>query len=121
MSNEIMVITTRGRKTGKLYSTPIGYLRDGDSILALSQFGASNWFKNVIHDSTAELIIKGRQMRVRAELVRSPEERQRIFNLYCQERQENFPRLFGVKVDASQEDLAKALEMRQFVRFRPLP
>lgn len=36
MSDEIMVITTTGRKSGRSYTTPIGYLRDGASVIALT-------------------------------------------------------------------------------------
>jgi predicted aldo/keto reductase-like oxidoreductase len=56
---------------------------------------------------------------VRAEAVRSPEERQRIFELYRKERRDGFIRLFGVSADAPADQLAKALESRQFTRFYP--
>ena len=42
MSNFIMVITTSGRKSGKQYSTPIGYIYDGDDLISLPSLTDQN-------------------------------------------------------------------------------
>jgi hypothetical protein len=55
LSNEIMVITVNGRKSGRQYSTPIGYLRDGEAIIALSR--GSNWLKNAVAAGRAQVEI----------------------------------------------------------------
>lgn len=117
MADEVMVITTTGRKSGQQFSTPIGYLRDGDHILALSVGGASNWYKNLLVNPDATLNLKGHDLRARAEMVWHESERQRIFELYKRDRAKYFARLFGVPVDAPAEVLAQALTTRAFVRF----
>ena len=117
LSEFLMVITTTGRKSGKRFSTPIGYIRDGDSLIALSVGGASNWYKNLLKTPEATLNVKGQSRRARAEMVKDPAERQRIFELYKQHHARAFDRLFGVTVDASAEALSKALATREFVRF----
>ena len=58
LADEIMVITVTGRKSGRQYSTPIGFLRDGETIIALSR--GSNWFKNAVATGTAQIEIKRR-------------------------------------------------------------
>ena len=56
LADEIEVITVTGRKTGRQYSTPIGYLRDAETIIALSR--GSNWYKNAEATGRAQVEIK---------------------------------------------------------------
>jgi deazaflavin-dependent oxidoreductase (nitroreductase family) len=45
----VMLLTTKGRKSRKLRSTPIGYFRIGGVIHLFSAWGkATNWYKNMI-------------------------------------------------------------------------
>ncbi len=49
MSRNVMLLTTRGRKSGKLRSTPIGYFRIGGVIYLFSAWGKGTaWYKNLI-------------------------------------------------------------------------
>jgi deazaflavin-dependent oxidoreductase (nitroreductase family) len=121
LGNEIMVINVTGRKSGKKYATPIGYLPDGETIIALTnQQNPSNWYRNAIKTSEVTLEIKGKAVRAKAEPITDPAERQRIFALYRRERAANFNRLFGLPAESSEVELQKALETRRFVRFHPL-
>jgi deazaflavin-dependent oxidoreductase (nitroreductase family) len=48
-SRMVMLLTTKGRKSRKLRSTPIGYFRIGGVIHLFSAWGrATNWYKNMI-------------------------------------------------------------------------
>jgi deazaflavin-dependent oxidoreductase (nitroreductase family) len=114
LGEEIMVITVTGRKTGRQYSTPIGFLRDGETIIALSR--GSNWFKNAVATGTAQIEIKKHKLAVRVAAVTDQAERERIFALYQRERAKNFSRLFGVPVDAPEAELQQALAIRDFVK-----
>ena len=118
LANEIMVITVSGRKTGRKYSTPIGFLRDGETIIALSR--GSNWFKNAVATGTAQIEIKGVTTKVSVTPVKDQVERERIFELYQRERAKNFTRLFGVAVDAPEAELKAALATRDFVKMTPV-
>lgn len=119
LGDEIMVITVAGRRTGKTYSTPIGYLRDGDNLIALTNAAnPSNWYRNALHQSEVMLNIRGQDLRARAEPVRDEAERRRLFELYQRERARNFKFLFGLPVDAPAADLEAALATRTFIRFR---
>lgn len=118
LGNEIMVITVSGRKTGRQYSTPIGFLRDGETIIALSR--GSNWYKNAVATGLAQIEIKKTKTDVRVEAVKDQIERERIFALYQRDRAKNFSRLFGVPVDAPEAELKQALATRDFVKLTPV-
>lgn len=119
MGDFVMVITVQGRKTGKGYATPIGYLRDGEAILAVNPGGSSNWFRNLLVHPQVTLEIRGEKLPARAEHITNPSERVRIFELYRQSGR-GFERLFGVNPDASEDRLATARDSREFVRFHLL-
>ncbi len=114
----ILIITVKGRKTGKEYSTPIGYVRDGETIYALNNGGVSNWYKNVLQNPDVILEIKGQRVHAIAQPVNETRERRRVFDLYRQQRRRAFPRFFGVPADAPEADLEQALASRVFVRFQ---
>lgn len=120
---QLMVITVVGRRTGRRYSTPIGYLRDGDSVIALTNGseGGSQWYRNLLHTPEVVLEIKGQALRARGEPVRDEAERRRIFALYRRERAANFAQYFGVPASASEAAMEQALASRWFVRFHLLP
>jgi deazaflavin-dependent oxidoreductase (nitroreductase family) len=115
MDDFVMVITTTGRKSGKKYTTPIAYQRDGEHIIALNP-GNSNWFHNVAASGEAVLEIQRQEMPVIGATVKDDQERQRIFNLYRQ-NPATFERLFKVPADAPETELQQALSKWQFVKF----
>ena len=117
-SESLMVITTTGRKTGKQHSTPIGYLRDGDRMIAINPRGRSNWYKNVLANPAVTLNIKGRDIQARGEHLTDEAEIDRLFELYRTTKPDVVRRLFGVPVDAPEEALTQARDSRRFVRFQ---
>ena len=118
MGEVILVITTIGRRTGKPVSTPIGYVRDGDIWAALS-YPTSNWYRNLRQAPEALIEIRGKPIRVRAEFVDNEPGRQRLVELYRQQRAKNFRMFFNVGMDAPPEELARGIAARAFVRFFP--
>ncbi|MSR08547.1 MAG: nitroreductase family deazaflavin-dependent oxidoreductase [Gammaproteobacteria bacterium] len=119
MGEVILVLTTTGRRSGKPVSTPIGYVRDGDVWAALS-YPTSNWYRNLRQTPEALLEMRGKPVRVRAEFVDDEPGRQRLVDLYRQQRAKNFKMFFNVAMDAPAEDVARGIAARAFVRFLPL-
>ena len=115
----LMAITTSGRKTGKQFTVPVGYLNDDDAVIAMNPTGNSNWMKNVQTNGEATLAIKGKSMPMQGKLVADPVEKRRIFDIYKQ-KPDVFPRYFGVTVDAPEGELNAALDKAHFVRFERL-
>ena len=116
MGEFVMVITTTGRKSGKKFTTPIAYQRDGEHIIAVNP-GNSNWFQNVDSNGSAVLEIQRQVLPVTGAVVRDEQERQRIFNLYRQ-NPSTFERLFKVTANAAEAELQQALSKWQFVKFK---
>lgn len=59
MGDMIMLITFKGRKSGKTFTTPLGYTRKGNSITC---FTDSPWWKNLEGGAPVKLTIKGQEM-----------------------------------------------------------
>jgi deazaflavin-dependent oxidoreductase (nitroreductase family) len=118
MSNVIMVITTTGHKSGKQFSTPIGYIRDGDDFVSLNPNGVGNWYKNVLANPDVMLNVKGQDYRARGTHITDQQEKERLFEVFKRDHTAAFPRLFGVSVDAPAPELAKALASREMIRFK---
>ena len=55
-SNMIMVLSFRGRKSGKQYSFPIGYMQEGSEIVCYSPFG---WWTNLRGGAPVTVILRG--------------------------------------------------------------
>lgn len=66
----ILVLTTTGRKSGKVRSTPVGYLRHGDALAVLASNAGSDhtpaWWLNLVADPRAEVLVEGERRAVRA-------------------------------------------------------
>ena len=115
----IMIITTKGRKTGKKRSVPISYLKNGDEIIAFNNRGISNWYRNLKADPRALLEIKGEKIEVTASLVTEDAESRSLFSAYKSDPG-LFERLMRLPADAPEADLEKARAPLTFVRFRPV-
>ena len=118
--NIIMVITTTGRKSGKKFTTPIGYQRDGDTVLAFNVGGISNWYKNVAQNPLVTLEIKKKSYQMRAAYITDTDEIRKVLEFYKREQPTMLPRFFDIPSDASGDALMKAAEKVKFVRFYPV-
>jgi len=65
MSNSTMLLTFTGRKSGRTYTTPVNYVRDGDELLVVGSRGHS-WWKN-LRAAVVSVRVRGRKMRGEAE------------------------------------------------------
>ena len=66
MSNSTMLLTFSGRKSGRTYTTPVSYVRDGDELLVVGSRGHS-WWKNLRGAAVVSVRVRGREMRGEAE------------------------------------------------------
>jgi hypothetical protein len=55
-SDTLLLLTYTGRKTGKRYTIPVGYSREGDVITVFTSHG---WWKNLQGGASVQLEIKG--------------------------------------------------------------
>ena len=60
MSNMLMLITYKGRKSGKVFTHPIGYFEwDKDELLA---FTSARWWVNMLDSKPVMLLLRGQQI-----------------------------------------------------------
>ena len=77
-----MMLTTKGRKTGRQRTTPVLYLQDGADLIVVASFGGNDmhpaWYLNLECCPEAEVMVNGERRRLLAYRV-SPEEKKLIW------------------------------------------
>ena len=120
LTGYLMLLQTRGRKSGLLREAPLGYKVSGDQLYCMAGFGRqTHWFRNILIDPHVDVVLPGRAFSGIAEEVTDPEERRDVL-----------PRLvrsMGVVVMAtglpnpwrsSSDDLLRACDQFPLVRIR---
>jgi deazaflavin-dependent oxidoreductase (nitroreductase family) len=78
VGNDMLLLTTTGRRTAKRHTVPLLYLRDGGRYVVIASFGGRPnhpaWYLNLMADPSVEVQIGGRKHPAIASTA-SPEER----------------------------------------------
>jgi hypothetical protein len=69
LSKRVMVISFTGKKTGKHFSTPVAYARDGDRVIVVTY---SAWSKNFNEPTPVQMRIHGKSVSGTAAVVDEP-------------------------------------------------
>jgi deazaflavin-dependent oxidoreductase (nitroreductase family) len=72
VSGSVMLITFTGRKSGKIYTTPVNYVRDGESLIILSQDDRT-WWKNLRGGVPVAVRLQGKELKGISEVFEDPE------------------------------------------------
>jgi deazaflavin-dependent oxidoreductase (nitroreductase family) len=79
----ILLLSTRGRKSGELRTTPLIHRTDGDRWVVVASKGGApanpGWFENLMADPDAAIQVQGEEVPVRA-AVAEGEERARLWS-----------------------------------------
>ena len=67
MDKSTILVTITGRKSGKKYTFPISYMRDGDTLMMISQREHS-WWKNLRGGAQVTLYLQGRTLKATGEV-----------------------------------------------------
>ena len=62
VSKKIMLITMTGRKSGKTYTLPVSYVRDGDLVLCSTDRAERSWWKNLRGGADVALRLRGKDV-----------------------------------------------------------
>jgi len=115
-----MVLTTRGRKTGKFRRTPLNYAPIEGGVLCLAGFGAgSDWYQNLLSQPEVEVWLPDQRRHGRAtpiERVALPEIRQVLRDsgrLTCA--------LAGLNPEAPDSELVRATQEYRLVEISFTP
>src|SRR5438105_2699378 len=86
--SKILLLTTKGRKTGEARTTPLIYESDGDRYVIVASKGGApvhpGWYENLKKDPNVELQVKGEVFPARARTAEG-EERERLWKLAAQQ------------------------------------
>jgi deazaflavin-dependent oxidoreductase (nitroreductase family) len=75
----LMILRTRGRKSGEMRDAPLGYTIVGQHVYCVAGFGRpTHWFQNILADPGVAVILPGRSFTGVAEEVTDPDERLRV-------------------------------------------
>ena len=114
-----MLITVTGCKTGKKYSTPVGYYREGDSLWVMTSRNRT-WWRNVRKGAQVSLLLKGKMVSAYAEA----ELDEKAVETRMLEHIRQMPmaaKTMGIRLEKkspNEEDVARAARDRLFVRVR---
>jgi hypothetical protein len=98
----ILLITFTGRKSGKQYTTPVGYHKDGDTITIMTK-RFRKWWHNFEEPAPVTLRMQGRDVRGTAQAITDPDTIAPIMTHLIEE----VPReaeIYGVKMNDNQPD-----------------
>jgi deazaflavin-dependent oxidoreductase (nitroreductase family) len=61
LSKNVLLITVTGRRSGRAYTTPVGYVPGGDELLIVSSPDRT-WWKNLRGGATVKVRLQGRDL-----------------------------------------------------------
>jgi deazaflavin-dependent oxidoreductase (nitroreductase family) len=66
----LMALTVTGRRSGRIYTIPVGYHDFGDAIVVMvSNAAERSWWRNFLEPREAELRVRGRRIRATGEVL----------------------------------------------------
>ncbi|HKY46404.1 MAG TPA: nitroreductase family deazaflavin-dependent oxidoreductase [Acidimicrobiia bacterium] len=77
VDNDMLILTTTGRRSGRPHEVPLLYLRDGESLVVVASYGGRpvypDWYLNLVARPEARIQINGRRQAVSARVATSEE------------------------------------------------
>jgi len=70
ISRGILLISVTGKKSGKSYTTPVNYLRDGSVLWVVSK-RERTWWRNLIGGAPVKVLLEGRALEARAGAIKN--------------------------------------------------
>jgi hypothetical protein len=117
---DTMLITVTGLKTGKKYSTPVGFYRENGNLWVLTN-RSSTWWRNVKNGADVSLVLEGKPIQAFAQA----ELDTRSVETHLVEYVQHVPiaaRSLGIRVEnkvPDRGDIARIAKDRLFVKIQP--
>ena len=99
LDGQTMAITVTGRRSGKDYTLPVSYVRDGENLLVIRQKGRT-WWKNLRGGAPMTVFLQGRRLQARSDAFTDMAMAAKILLAILQQAPA-YQRLLHVKLDAS--------------------
>ncbi|HEX3722677.1 MAG TPA: hypothetical protein VHV31_07785 [Nitrolancea sp.] len=109
LSRQLMLLSYRGRKSGKAYQQPVSYVPDGETLLTP---GGGKWKLNLREGEPIHVHLRGRDVLARPEFVRDIDEVVRLLKLLAQvnPRVASFVPVIGAGGEVDRDRLKVAIE-----------
>lgn len=82
VANDMLLLTTVGRRSAKPHTVPLLYIEDGDRLVVIASFGGRQhhpaWYLNLTANPKVEVQIRNRRLAANASTA-SPEDRSRLW------------------------------------------
>jgi deazaflavin-dependent oxidoreductase (nitroreductase family) len=120
LSNDMMLITVTGRKTGKKYTTPVGFYRDNGTLWVLTSRHRT-WWKNLQGGADVSLLLQRKAVSAFAQPELETKAVETLMNEYVK-RIPQAAKPMGIRVEngnANAADIARVAADRLFVRINP--
>jgi deazaflavin-dependent oxidoreductase (nitroreductase family) len=86
LGRSTLLLTTRGRRTGRPRTTPLGYAAERGVTYVLAGSGLrSDWLRNLRADPRVTVQIGRRRFEARAEVLTDPADHRRLLHLWAQQ------------------------------------
>lgn len=123
MSGSLMLITFTGKRTGRSYTTPVRYVRDGETVRCFTS-RTTRWWPNLVGGAEVALTIRGGEKRYSSNVIVSDPQRiekelRAYLALYPQDAAYHGIRLNGDRT-LNAEDLARAVDEAVVVEAVPI-
>ena len=119
LSNGMMLITITGRKTGKKYTTPVGYYREGEFLWVITSHDRT-WWKNLRGGAEVGLLLKRKPVTAHAEVELDEKAVEaRMYDYVKHVPQAAKP--MGIRMEngkPNEEDIARTAKDRLFVQIK---
>ena len=77
VNNDMLLLTTRGRRSGAEHTVPLLYLRDGEDVVVIASWGGRDyppdWYTNLVAHDGVRVQIDGAKWDGRAKTMAEPE------------------------------------------------
>ena len=117
LSGGMMLITVTGRKTGKKYTTPVGYFYEGDVLWVITSRDRT-WWRNTKLGADVSLLLRGKEVHGFAESVLDEDIVAARVNDYLR-HEPRAARPLGIHMEngiPNAEDIARVAKSRLFVK-----
>ena len=119
LSDGMMLITITGRKTGKKYTTPVGYYREGEFLWVITSRDRT-WWKNLQGGAEVGLLLKRKPITAHAEVELDEKAvEERMYDYVKHVPQAAKP--MGIRMEKGKpnaEDISRTARNRLFVRIK---
>ena len=120
LSNGMMLITVTGRRSGKKYTTPVGYYHENGCLWVITSRDRT-WWKNLKGGAEVSLLLKRKPVTAMAE----PDLDEKAVEARMYEYVKHVPqaaRPMGIRMEkgkANADDIARTAKDRLFIRIKP--